>query len=44
VFPPLDDTARETSELLASNRPSHLDSVSPSFAPERSSNIPEPAN
>jgi two-component system chemotaxis sensor kinase CheA len=44
VFPPLDDTALETSELLASSRPSHLDSVGPSYAPERSSLLPEPAN
>jgi two-component system chemotaxis sensor kinase CheA len=44
VFPPLDDTALETSELLASHRPSHMDSLSPSYAPERNSGAPGRAN
>jgi two-component system, chemotaxis family, sensor kinase CheA len=44
VFPPLDDTALETSELLASRRPSHMDSLSPSYAPGQSLLAPERAN
>jgi two-component system chemotaxis sensor kinase CheA len=44
VFPPLDDSAIETAELLASSRPSHVDSLNPSYVPERRSRAPETTN